>query len=276
MVLFPVAGLQRLYVGKIGTGLLWLFTFGLLGIGTLVDLCFIVIGAFEDRDGKPLRHWHGDRRRTVPHVRAEPPTPVNEYSSVPAAKRRLRWHRTPLVSRLVAFVGYLLVPLALLFGTAVPLAAQLLAAGAGGNELAKSMVRVFGTTEWADTVVRATTLIAMTIGLVSMVLILVARRHDGVFHMLRTVLSAAAIVVGVFYFNESLVANTWDGLGAVFDEEAAFRWLEMVLDCEPFIDGLKYLAVGMVGGLFVLACPPRRLIEPVAHGESPERVERNR
>jgi len=34
-------GLQRLYTGKIGTGLLYLFTFGLLGIGQLVDLFLI-------------------------------------------------------------------------------------------------------------------------------------------------------------------------------------------------------------------------------------------
>ena len=34
-------GLHRLYNGKIGTGLLWMFTFGLFGIGQLVDLALI-------------------------------------------------------------------------------------------------------------------------------------------------------------------------------------------------------------------------------------------
>lgn len=34
-------GLHRLYNGKIATGLLWLFTFGLLGVGQLVDLALI-------------------------------------------------------------------------------------------------------------------------------------------------------------------------------------------------------------------------------------------
>lgn len=36
--LFGACGVHRLYMGKIGTGVLYLLTFGLLGIGQLVDL----------------------------------------------------------------------------------------------------------------------------------------------------------------------------------------------------------------------------------------------
>jgi TM2 domain-containing membrane protein YozV len=36
-----VCGIHRFYVGKWGTGLLWLFTGGLLFIGQIVDLFFI-------------------------------------------------------------------------------------------------------------------------------------------------------------------------------------------------------------------------------------------
>ena len=45
---FGIFGAHRFYVGKAGTGLLWLMTFGLFGIGWLVDLLLIAAGAFSD------------------------------------------------------------------------------------------------------------------------------------------------------------------------------------------------------------------------------------
>lgn len=47
-------GVHRFYVGKVGTGILYLFTGGLFGIGTLVDIIKIAIGKFTDKDGNTL------------------------------------------------------------------------------------------------------------------------------------------------------------------------------------------------------------------------------
>ncbi|MYN17014.1 NINE protein [Rugamonas sp. FT107W] len=44
-------GVHRFYVGKIGTGLLMLFTFGGFGIWALIDFIMVVLGSFTDSDG---------------------------------------------------------------------------------------------------------------------------------------------------------------------------------------------------------------------------------
>lgn len=48
-------GIHRFYVGKIGTGILYLCTFGLCGIGWLVDFFTILFGSFRDKYGFWLR-----------------------------------------------------------------------------------------------------------------------------------------------------------------------------------------------------------------------------
>lgn len=47
-------GIHRFYVGKIGTGLIWMFTLGFFGFGWIIDLIFILFGWFRDRAGQKL------------------------------------------------------------------------------------------------------------------------------------------------------------------------------------------------------------------------------
>lgn len=47
-------GIHRFYVGKIGTGILYLLTCGFFGIGAIIDLILIAVGSFKDKYGYPL------------------------------------------------------------------------------------------------------------------------------------------------------------------------------------------------------------------------------
>jgi TM2 domain-containing membrane protein YozV len=49
-----VIGAHRFYVGKIGTGILMVFTLGGLGIWTFIDLILIIVGKFKNKDGEVL------------------------------------------------------------------------------------------------------------------------------------------------------------------------------------------------------------------------------
>ena len=72
-------GAHRFYVGKIGTGILWLLTLGFCGIGTIVDLICIICGTFTDEFGNTLFDPH------VRVVRNSSPVPGDTPSSFPAA-----------------------------------------------------------------------------------------------------------------------------------------------------------------------------------------------
>lgn len=54
-LLLGYLGIHRFYTGKIWTGLLYLFTGGLFGIGYVIDFIIICVGSFDDKQGKLIK-----------------------------------------------------------------------------------------------------------------------------------------------------------------------------------------------------------------------------
>lgn len=51
-------GIHRFYVGKVGTGILYLLTGGVFGIGAIYDLIMIICGGYKDKYGARLTNWN--------------------------------------------------------------------------------------------------------------------------------------------------------------------------------------------------------------------------
>lgn len=56
-MLLGFLGGHRFYVGKVGTGLLYMLTGGLFGIGLTIDIILIICGIFRDKQGGLLVNW---------------------------------------------------------------------------------------------------------------------------------------------------------------------------------------------------------------------------
>ena len=59
-------GIHRFFVGKTGTGILMLLTFGGLGIWWLIDLIMIAIGSFKDIQGRAITYQSANTANTAP------------------------------------------------------------------------------------------------------------------------------------------------------------------------------------------------------------------
>lgn len=55
LILLSPLGIHRMYVGKVGTGILFLLTCGGLGLWWLIDLILLVVGAFTDANGAKVK-----------------------------------------------------------------------------------------------------------------------------------------------------------------------------------------------------------------------------
>jgi hypothetical protein len=251
---FPIAGLQRFYVGKIGTGILWFLTGGMFMIGQIIDVVMILTGQFTDRYGLPLVIWHDSKelKGKIPTTQAayQAQAPGRDVAAVkdrqaetaqaPAtedspARPAAAAPTTTVVYKpfhplafLFSGLGFVLTFAAIVAGLAVGLhIPYFVAAGLPNAQLSAQIEQFFGYPDWPELVMRLGTVVVVILLLLAGVCIIIGRRHLGVTHMLRAVLGLMAFfcVLLVFsdamsgsYFQEVVDMLNAEQIGPAFDK----------------------------------------------------------
>lgn len=264
---FPVCGLHRFYAGKVGTGILWLLTGGLFYIGQTVDLILIACGSFNDAAGRPITEWQPDNSNRPVHAPAKKP---NEAKAGARHARPGSAYAQPLLpsffSIVLSLVATLLIFIALIvtIGLALDLP-QAVAADAFGSGIRSDLTRMFGYEGWPRLFESA----GMTLALCSLVigglLLIFARRGEGVMHMLRALLGVAGLFIAVLSAPDVVPqsANMWPSVVTELQANRVGPAIELLMkrmEAGALFFGLVFL----VAPILVLAWPPRRGVSPAS------------
>jgi len=286
---FGLCGLQRFYVGKIGTGILWLFTWGLFGIGQLIDIILIAVGQFKDRNELTLISWHdGDEvsRAAAPSPAQTPAAPIQASSPVqgaeevqavaekpqqqpqPAAYQPPSWPSYAStgsvyqpwdpIGGLFAAVGHILALAALLVGLAVGLHLPAAAAAAWPDEQpVRQLAQTLGP-NWPEVVERGGLMLIVVLLFLAAIFIMIGRRKSGPMHLIRAVLGLSGFFWAIRLFcGRALPIDEVPGLVDQIKQNQVGPALERLSSAfsqeQVVIAGIIILA-----SVLILAWPPRR------------------
>ena len=250
----PICGLHRFLSGRVATGLLWLFTLGLAGVGQLVDLILIALGEFRDGSGRPLRS------RATSEA-------VNGLSSVPSAS---------LVSNGLAVLGGFALTITVMVGflLAIDLPVLIAADVFRGFDLTGSDIEsLLGTSSWPELGRELLQLATGILAVITSGLLLASRRSYGLAHAMRVPAALASLGVTFALLTEAVFRVSWERVAVAMRQEKIGPVLEEFLSRSDFVPGCIGAALAFAAALLILALPPRRNHLPTAAQQVPVKQE---
>ena len=281
-----ICGLQRFYVGKIGTGILWFLTGGLFGIGQLIDVIMICVGQFEDRYGLPLVIWHdseelkgktpnahvADKVRTpgldvaaVKDQRAEtvqaPATKDSPAKPAPVAPTTTVVYEPfhPLAF-LFSGLGFVLTFLAVVVGLISALHfPYFLKTGWPDPNLAINLENTLGS-NWPQMLMDLTRIVFFVLMLPAALCVSLGRRHLGARHLIRGIIGLGGLLGAVILLADGMLWK-FRGMGAASNYEELGPILERILKGFQSEEAV-FAAIIFVISVIILSWPakPRKMI----------------
>jgi serine/threonine protein kinase len=244
----PVAGLHRLYAGKIITGILWLITGGLFYIGTIIDMVMIALGTFTDKQGRPLEIWLNETPTRPVGAAA-----VRAASSSWSVGGNYQRHSTGLLSALAGLLIFVGMILGLALATDLPSA---VAAGVFDPKLAQEIQHeLFNDyAGWPSLVMRIGVIATGMVLLTGASAALIARRHGGVLHLFRGILGIALLAGAMKPVHVAIEPIDWDHITPLTQSNQIAAAIDLAMD-ETRPQVLPLAAVMIISGLVTLAWP---------------------
>lgn len=234
-----IGGLHRFYVGKIASGVLWLITFGLFGIGQVIDVIMIAFGKFNDANGYPLVIWEsadelkknqpaGNPQAEQAPVSPAPETPIETPPSqeIPEETDSGNYFgdsETPFPTPygpvadydpfawLFSFIGNTCLLVALVCGAFVALHIPgLIAAGLPDPSLAHELDEFFGYPNWPGLLERIGIWIAAAFVALAATFIVLARRKTSIIHIVRAVIGIGGLLSSLGLLSDSTTGNAYE------------------------------------------------------------------
>jgi len=281
-----LCGLQRFYVGKIGTGILWLFTGGLLGIGQLIDIILIAVGQFTDKDGRPLVMWSDPSQiasmpvqplpqavgAATPEFPAMPAQAVQPAVEIPQAQPvvaqmpswpsyasgTILYEPFDPIGGLFAAFGHIIAFLAIVIGLAVAMhVPSIVEAGWPNLWIVGELRSGLGET-WPGIVEQVGTILFGALLFMAAILIMIGRRKNGGAHLLRALLGLIGFFWAIDLFRGGVMSQgEIQNIVGLFQSNQVSPALERLFGAlsqeEAVVAG-----VIMLVSVFVMSWPPRR------------------
>jgi len=281
--LFGICGLQRFYVGKIVTGIIWFLTAGIFGVGQLIDVIMIIVGNFKDRYGLPLVIWYDSEELKVKtpnaqvadQVRApgldvaaaeqqraeavQPPaaeeSPARTAPSAPTTT--VIYEPFHPLAFLFSGIGFILTFTAIIMGLAVGLQLPyFVAAGLPDPKFATVLEQFFGYSEWPELVMRLGTIMVVILLLLAGIFTIIGRRHLGARHMFRAVLGLIAFFCVLLVFSDAMSGSYFQEVVNMLDSQQIGPAFDILLR-STHNEQAAFAGVLFLMSIVVLAWPAR-------------------